>query len=182
MRKRAAICLALILSFAFTLSCRKKVEQVPPPPEVKEQPAVEKVDEGARVVAPVLSEEEIYAAKTLDELNREAPLDMIHFDFDKYFVREDAKPVLQANAAWLQKFRTAKILIEGHCDERGTEDYNLALGEKRAKSAYDYLVSLGIDPGRLRIISYGKSQPLDPASNEFAWARNRRAQFLLIEK
>jgi len=182
MRKGAAICLALILAFAFATSCRKKVEQVPPPPAVKEQPAVEKVDEGAKVVRPVLSEEEIYASKTLDEINREAPLAMINFDYDRYDIRQDALPVLRANAAWLQKFRTAKVLIEGHCDERGTEDYNLALGEKRAKSAQDYLASLGVDPGRLKIISYGKSQPLDPSTNEFAWARNRRAQFLLIEK
>jgi len=75
-----------------------------------------------------------------------------------------------------------KILIEGHCDERGTEEYNLALGEKRAKSTMDYLVSLGISPDRLRIISYGKSQPLDPGHDETAWAKNRRAQFLIIEK
>ncbi len=183
MRKGLAICLALILAFVFTVSCRKKVKQVPPPPAaVTEQPAVEKVDEGAKVVRPTLSEEEIYASKTLDELNRQAPLAMIHFDYDKYDIREDASPVLQSNAAWLQRFRTAKVLIEGHCDERGTEDYNLALGEKRSKSAQDYLVSLGVEPGRVKIISYGKSQPLDPSSNEFAWARNRRAQFLLIEK
>ncbi|MBM3298187.1 MAG: peptidoglycan-associated lipoprotein Pal [Candidatus Aminicenantes bacterium] len=182
MRKGAAISLAFILAIAFTVSCRKKVAQVPPPPAVVEQPAVAAVDEGAKVVRPVLSEEEIYAGKTLDEINREAPLAMIHFDYDKYDIREDAKPVLRANSAWLQKFRTAKVLVEGHCDDRGTEDYNLALGEKRAKSTQDYLVSLGVDPGRIRIISYGKSQPLDPAANEFSWARNRRAQFLLIEK
>ncbi len=182
MRKGAPICLTLILALVLSASCRKKVEQVPPPPAAVEQPAVEKVDEGAKVARPTLSEEEIYASKTLDELNREAPLAMIHFDYNKYDIREDAVPVLRANAAWLQKFRTAKILIEGHCDERGTEEYNLALGEKRAKSTQDYLVSLGIEPRRIMIISYGKSQPLDPASNEFAWAKNRRAQFLIIEK
>ena len=120
--------------------------------------------------------------KTLDEINQEKPLGTIHFDYDKYFIREDAKPVLEINATWLKKFRSAKILIEGHCDERGTEEYNLALGEKRAKSTQDYLISLGISADRIRIISYGKSQPLDPGHNEDAWQRNRRAQFLVIEK
>ncbi len=90
--------------------------------------------------------------------------------------------MLEANAAWLKKYRTAKILVEGHCDERGTEEYNLALGEKRAKSAMDYLVSLGIPADRMKIISYGKSQPLDMGKDEAAWANNRRAQFLVIEK
>jgi len=82
----------------------------------------------------------------------------------------------------LRKFSSAKSLFEGHCDERGTEEYNLALGEKRAKSTYDYLVSLGISPERIKIISYGKSQPLDSGHTEMAWQKNRRAQFLVIEK
>jgi peptidoglycan-associated lipoprotein len=107
---------------------------------------------------------------------------MIHFDYDRYFIRDDAKSILEADANWLRKFSSAKILIEGHCDERGTEEYNLALGEKRAKSAYDYLSSLGISPDRIKIISYGKSQPLDSGHNEISWQKNRRAQFLIIEK
>lgn len=74
------------------------------------------------------------------------------------------------------------MLIEGHCDERGTEEYNLALGEKRAKSTLDYLVSLGISQNRMKIISYGKSQPLDSGHNEISWQKNRRSQFLVIEK
>jgi len=107
---------------------------------------------------------------------------MIHFDFDRYFIREDAKPVLEENAQWLKKFNTAKILIEGHCDERGTEEYNLALGEKRSKSTLDYLISLGISSDRMEIISYGKSQPLDQGHNEVAWQKNRRSQFMIIAK
>ncbi len=82
----------------------------------------------------------------------------------------------------MKKFQTAKILIEGHCDERGPEEDNWALGEKRAKSTMDYLLSLGIPAERMRIISYGKSQPLDMGHDETAWANNRRAQFLVIEK
>jgi peptidoglycan-associated lipoprotein len=183
MKKLIVFCLALSLALSFSLSCRKKVEELPPPPPaVKEQPAVEKVDEGTRVAPPKLSEEEIFDSKSLDQVNQEMPLDMIHFDYDEYFIRPDAKPILESNAAWLKKFQKAKVLIEGHCDERGTEDYNLALGERRAQSTQEYLISLGVPRDRLRIISYGKSQPLEPGHDEFSWAKNRRAQFLIIEK
>jgi peptidoglycan-associated lipoprotein len=182
MKKLLILSLSFLLVFAFVTSCKKKVEQAPPPPpQVKEQPPVEKVEEPP-AKEPVLTEEEIFARKTLEELNAEKPIDMIHFDFDKFFIREDAKPVLEANAAYLKRWTSVKVLIEGHCDERGTEEYNLALGEKRAKSTQDYLSSLGISADRLKIISYGKSQPLDPGHNEMAWDKNRRAQFTIIEK
>ncbi len=85
---------------------------------------------------PSLSEEEIFLQKSLEQINKEKPLADVYFDYDKAIIRDDAKPVLDTNAAWLKKFKTIKILIEGHCDERGTEEYNLALGEKRAKAAH----------------------------------------------
>lgn len=184
MKKLVILSLVCILVFAFFLSCRKKVEEAPPPPppQVKEQPKVEKVEKPPVVKEPELSEEEIFMAKSLEEINKEAPLAMIHFDYDKYFIRNDAKPVLEENATWLKKFNTARVLLEGHCDERGTEEYNLALGEKRAKSTLDYLISLGVSPDRMEIISYGKSQPQDPGHNEIAWQKNRRAQFTIIAK
>ncbi len=181
MKKFVVYALAIVLVVAFFAGCKKKVQEVPPPPQVKEQPRVEKVEEPV-VQEPVLSEEEIFMSKSLEQINKEQPLAMIHFDYDKYFVREDAKPVLEKNASWLNKFRTVKLLVEGHSDERGTEDYNLALGEKRAKSAFDYLVSLGISADRMRIISYGKSQPLASGHDEASWQMNRRAQFIIIEK
>jgi len=181
MKKIVILSLTVILVFGFFISCRKKVQEAPPPPpQVQEQPKVEEVKEPVK--EPVLTEEEIFARKTLEELNQEQPLKMIHFDYDKYFIREDAKPVLETNAMWLKKWTSVKLLIEGHCDERGTEEYNMALGENRAKSTFDYLVSLGISPDRLKTISYGKSQPLDPGHNEIAWAKNRRAHFTIIEK
>jgi peptidoglycan-associated lipoprotein len=184
MKKLVILSLVCLLAFAFFLSCRKKVEEAPPPPppQMKEQPKVEKVEKAPVVKEPELTEEEIFMAKSLEEINKEAPLAMIHFDYDKYFIRNDAKPVLEENAAWLKKFNTARVLIEGHCDERGTEEYNLALGEKRAKATLDYLTSLGVSPDRIEIISYGKSQPLDPGHNEVAWQKNRRAQFTIIAK
>lgn len=187
MKKIIIFSLAFFMVFAALSSCRgratvKEVTPPPPPPEVKEQPKVEKVEKPVTVKEPELTEEEIFMSKTLEEINLEAPLQMIHFDYDKYFIRDDAKPVLEANADWLKKYDAAVILIEGHCDERGTEEYNLALGEKRAKSTLDYLASLGISVGRIRTISYGKSLPLDPGHNEISWQKNRRAQFLIIRK
>ena len=184
MKKLLIISLSVILILSVSTSCKKKVEEVPPPPpapQAQEQPKVEKVEEPA-LKEPVLTEEEIFQKKTLEEINQEKPLSMIFFDYDRYEIRSDAVPVLEANAQWIKNHPTVKILIEGHCDERGTEEYNLALGEKRAKSTMNYLVSLGISPDRMRIISYGKSQPLDPGHDENAWAKNRRAQFLIIEK
>lgn len=184
MKKAIILSLACFLVFNFLVSCRKKVEEVPPPPppQVKEQPKVEKVEAPPVVKEPVLTEEEMFMRKSLEEINNEAPLNMVHFDYDKYFIRDDAKPVLEANAQWLNKFKTVGILIEGHCDERGTEEYNMALGEKRAKSTLDYLVSLGISSNRIKTISYGKSQPIDPGHNEISWQKNRRAKFTIIAK
>jgi peptidoglycan-associated lipoprotein len=181
MKKLVILSLAFILVFTFFSGCKKKVKEVPPPPQVKEQPKVEKVEEPV-VKEPVLSEEDIFMSKSLEQINKEQPLAMIFFDYDKYFIREDAKSVLERNAAWMNKFRTVKILIEGHCDERGTEEYNLALGEKRAKSTMDYLVSLGVSADRVKILSYGKSQPLVTGQDEATWQKNRRAQFTIIAK
>lgn len=184
MKKILILSLACGLVFGFMLSCAKKVEETPPPPppQVKEQPEVEKVEEPTPPKEPELTEEEIFMRKSLEEINREVPLQMIHFDFDRYFIRDDAKPVLEKNASWLKKWDSVQVLIEGHCDERGTEEYNLALGEKRAKSTFDYLVSLGVSSDRIKTISYGKSQPLDTGHNETAWAKNRRSQFTIIAK
>jgi peptidoglycan-associated lipoprotein len=185
MKKLLVFLMGILVVSLFIVNCKKRVEVKPPaPPVVTEEEAqpVEEVEEAPAVAKPTLSEEEIFRAKTLEELNKEQPLQMIHFDFDKYNIRDDAKPVLEKNAEWLRKHPTVRILIEGHCDERGTEEYNLALGEKRAKATMDYLVALGISPSRIKTISYGKSMPLDPGHNEVAWAKNRRAQFVIIAK
>jgi peptidoglycan-associated lipoprotein len=106
-------------------------------------------------------------------------IENIYFDFDKAFIREDAKPILKNVAAVMKKDKAAKMLIEGHCDERGTSEYNMALGDRRANSAKKYLVGLGVDRNRLMTISYGKEKPIDPGHDEQAWAKNRRAAFAL---
>ena len=106
----------------------------------------------------------------------------IHFDFDKYDIRPGDAEILKENAALLLKYRIVKVQIEGHCDERGTIEYNLALGERRANSTKKYLTSLGISSDRISTISYGGERPLDPGHNEEAWAKNRRAHTIILSK
>jgi len=106
----------------------------------------------------------------------------IHFDFDRYDIRGGDEEILKENAALLKKYPKTKIQIEGHCDERGTVEYNLALGERRANNTKKYLVSLGIASDRITAISYGKEKPLDTGHSEEAWAKNRRAHTVLLSK
>jgi len=103
----------------------------------------------------------------------------ILFDFDKSLIRDDAKPVMASVSGYLKKNKGTKLLIEGHCDERGTAEYNMALGDRRAESARKYLVSLGVPAGALSTVSFGKEKPLDPGHNEEAWTKNRRAHFVV---
>lgn len=101
-----------------------------------------------------------------------------YFDLDSYALRDDARSALDRNAKLLRDNASTNITVEGHCDERGTVEYNQALGERRAQAARDYLVAAGIDGGRLQVISYGKERPFDPGHDESAWAKNRRAHFV----
>ncbi len=104
---------------------------------------------------------------------------MIHFDFDSFEIKQEYRPLLQSKAEILKKFDNVTMVIEGYCDDRGTEEYNLALGERRARAAYEFLILLGVAPERLSIVSFGEEDPIDPGQNETAWAQNRRAQFRL---
>ena len=108
-----------------------------------------------------------------------ADLKDIHFDFDKYDIRPGDAKVLDTNAAWLKSNANQLVLIEGHCDERGTNEYNLALGERRAKSTMNYLVSQGVQASRITIISYGEERPTCSEKNEACWGKNRRSHFLV---
>lgn len=122
------------------------------------------------------------AGRSLDDLNRDSPLRPIYFDYDSSDVNDSGRTILQANAAVLKKYPSWVITIEGHCDERGTAEYNLALGERRAVAARQYLISLGLDANRLRTVSYGSEFPFDPAHQESAWSKNRRAHFVITAK
>ena len=101
--------------------------------------------------------------------------DRVYFDFNDYNVRADAQPILAAQASWLNRYGAVQVRIEGNCDERGTREYNLALGARRSNSVRDFLVSHGVNPARITTISYGKERPIDPGTGEDAWAHNRNA-------
>jgi len=182
MRRFYIILLAIVcLVFLFDACAQKQSVKTGPDGGVSD---VEKVEEGTpRIDKPTLSEEELFEKQTLGEMNRQGYLKTIYFDFDKYFIRDDMKPNLQQNADWLLKFPSVIVSIEGHCDERGTIEYNMALGERRAKAARDYLVSLGVPSIRLQTISYGKSKPLaKDAVTEDEHSQNRRAESVIIKK
>lgn len=180
--------IALLLLTAAVASCSRRQPPVarptpPPPPSatVSVPPAPPEPVREPTVVPQPLAEDSL-AARSLDDLNRDSPLRPAFFGYDSDDVNEAARVVLQANAAMIRKYPSWTITIEGHCDERGTAEYNLALGERRAVAARTYLLSLGIDGNRLRTVSYGKEFPFDPGHDEPAWAKNRRAHFVITAK
>ena len=190
MKRRAMILgVAAILMTIVIGACAKKPAPVarpaPPPtagtggtkPPGPPQPVNEPV-----VVPPEPIAEDAVAGKSLDDLNRDSPLRPVFFELDSSDLNGDAQGTLQKNAGVLKQYGTWQITIEGHCDERGSAEYNLALGERRAIAARDYLVSLGVGANRVRTVSYGKEFPFDPAHEEAAWSRNRRAHFVITAK
>ena len=129
-----------------------------------------------------LTEDEIFARKTLDQLNAEAPLAGVTFEYDQFAIRDDQRPVLQRNADYLRRWPSVRVTIEGHADLRGTNEYNLALGERRANSIRDYLTGLGITADRLAVLSKGEETPLCTEDTEACHARNRRGHFVITAK
>lgn len=150
----------------------------PPPPPVTVTPIPDPVP----IPAEPVSDIDPLETRSLDELNRESPLVPVFYTYDSSELGPDARTDLQRNADLLRQYASWVITIEGHCDERGTAEYNLALGERRALAARDYLVTLGIPGDRLRTVSYGKEFPFDPGSDEEAWQRNRRAHFVITAR
>ncbi|MGE3275193.1 MAG: OmpA family protein [Vicinamibacterales bacterium] len=132
--------------------------------------------------APELSEDEIFARKTLAELNAERPLGDAFFDYDQSTLRDDARAALARNAEWLKRWRQVEVLIEGHSDERGTAEYNLALAARRAEAVRTYLLALGIPETRLVSTSLGREQPFCRESSEGCWQQNRRGHFVITAK
>ena len=145
----------------------------PPPPQPSREPTV---------VPPEPVRDDAIASATLDELNRKSPLKPVFFALDSAEIDPEGKAALDANAPLLKRFPAWVVTIEGHCDERGTAEYNLALGERRAIAARTYLASLGIPADRLKIVTYGKEFPFDPGHDDSAWAKNRRAHFVITAK
>jgi peptidoglycan-associated lipoprotein len=147
--------------------------RVPAPPTPVSEP---------RPVPPEPIAEDPISARDIGDINKNSPFQPVFFALDSSEVDALAQKTLNANAEIMKKYPTWVITVEGHADERGTAEYNLALGERRAMSARTYLVSLGISADRLRTVSYGKEFPFDPGHDEAAWAKNRRAQFVLTSK
>jgi peptidoglycan-associated lipoprotein len=143
----------------------------PPPPTPVEEP-----------VLPAPAPGDAIGSKDLDALNRESPLAPVYFGLDSFEINAEGRTILQNTAQILQKQPTWQVTVEGHCDERGTAEYNLSLGERRAVAAKTYLVSLGVSADRLRTVSYGKEFPFDPGHDESAYAKNRRAHFVITAK
>ncbi len=167
MRKTSVLLVGLLVLLLFSF-CAKK------PPVVEEQPPPKVEEEKPPSPPPPPPEEEVKVLKQED-------LQPIYFDFDKYDLRQGDREILNRNAQMLREFPTVKIRIEGNCDERGTVEYNLALGEKRARAAKDYLVNLGIDPDRISIITYGKEKA-SHCYNEECWQKDRRDDFVIVSQ
>ncbi len=163
--------------------CTKKPAPAPAPEVVAEPaPAPVPVPTEAPIVVPVAEPVAETLPADLAELNKKGYLKDVFFDYDQYDIRADQRDALAANAEWLKKWPTVKIQVEGHCDERGSNKYNMALGEKRANAARDYLVSLGIDGSRISTISYGEERPFVQGQTEESWSQNRRAHFVITAK
>jgi peptidoglycan-associated lipoprotein len=129
--------------------------------------------------APRSDAEHTTARPSPSEFRAVSALDDIHFDFDRYDIRPEDARILDKNAAWLKDHTNERLMIEGHCDERGTNEYNLALGDRRAKATQSYLIAQGVTSSRISLISYGEERPLCTEHNEACWAKNRRAHFLV---
>ena len=186
---RTAVILAIVLATA--TACAKKTPPVarpttPPPaagdPNAGRPPAPPTPVTEPQPVPIEPAAEDSFAAADLDAINKNSPFQPLFFGLDQSEVSAEGQEVLNANAEIMKKYPTWVITIEGHADERGTAEYNLALGERRALAARNYLVSLGIPADRLRTVSYGKEFPFDPAQNEAAYAKNRRAHFVITAK
>jgi peptidoglycan-associated lipoprotein len=187
----------LLVGIVLAPACRSK--KAPPPPKLV--PATDTTASAPNVptvatttetrvanppdfVQPNVSVEQL--PTDVEELNRVAAqrgyLQDAFYNYDEATLSPDAQSALTSSANWLKKNSQYNLLIEGHCDERGTEQYNLALGDRRANSAKEYIVALGVDGSRIRTVSYGEERPFDPAHDEAAWAKNRRAHLVIVGK
>jgi peptidoglycan-associated lipoprotein len=192
MKSMRRVMIVLMVVLAFVGACAKKkpapvASAAPPPVSVPEatpgpppppRPA-ERVEESVPV--PAISEDAI-GNRSLEDLNRDSPFRPAFFDLDSSELDDAGRAIVSANADIMRKYPTWVVTVEGHCDERGTAEYNLALGELRAVAVKTYLVALGVSADRLRTVSYGKEFPFDMGHSEAAWSKNRRAHFVITSK
>ena len=182
----AGLCVALVIA-----GCGKKAPApapAPPPPAPTTTPAPPPPPPPPPAPAPApaaprpLTEEELFAKKSLEELNAEKPLGDVFFAYDSAAINDEGRATMQKNLDWLRKWTGTRVLVEGHCDNRGTPEYNLALGEQRAAAVRDYLVSLGLPAERVTIVSKGEEQPFCTDEVETCYSQNRRGHFLITAK
>jgi peptidoglycan-associated lipoprotein len=196
MRMMLRSSVVLVLALAMGLAACKKPPQAPPPapPPVQPQaqtpapqpppPPPPRTAPAPPPVAPnrVPTEEEIFARMSLGELNEKSPLVDVYFAYDLSELSDATRSTLQKAAEWLRRYTSTRVMVEGHADSRGTNEYNLALGERRANAVRDYLVSLGIPAARLTIVSKGEEDPVCREESDACWPTNRRAHFVFTAK
>ncbi len=182
----AAVALVISLGAA---GCAKKKPAAPPPPPpppaTTPAPPPPPPPQPAPTPPPApapLTAEQVFAGKSVDQLNAEKPLGDVFFDYDSATVSEEGRTALQKNADWLKRWTSVAFTVEGHCDNRGTPEYNLALGERRATAVRDYLVSLGVPGTRVQAVSKGEEQPFCREDVENCWSQNRRGHFIITGK
>jgi len=192
---KAARSIAMLIAMTALITavaCSKKnppiARPAPPPPVVSttpppaRPPAPPEPVREPTVVPPEPVRDDAISSASLDDLNKTSPLKPVFYELDISDLSPANQKTLDENAVLLKRYPTWAVTVEGHCDERGTAEYNLALGERRAIAARAYLVSLGLSADRLRTVSYGKEFPFDPGHDEAAWAKNRRAHFVITAK
>jgi peptidoglycan-associated lipoprotein len=191
MKRVSLFGLMIVCATIVIVGCGKKVPPVAasapptspvvqPPPPAPPRPAAAAA--ATATTSDALSEDELFARKTLDELNAERPLADVLFDLDEWTLREDARVILAKNANWLRRWTSTRVTIEGHCDDRGTGEYNLALGERRANAVKEYLGSLGVTPDRVLVVTKGEESPVCFDGNENCWQQNRRGHPIITAK
>jgi peptidoglycan-associated lipoprotein len=181
----------MVLLAVFVVACgpKKVPPPPPPPPEPPAAPAPPPPPPPVATPKPApppppapLSEDELFARKSLDQLNAEMPLGDVTFDYDQFTIRDDQRGILQKNADWMRRWATTRVSVEGHADARGTNEYNLALGDRRARAVVNYMASLGIAADRLVPVSKGEEAPACAELTEGCYERNRRGHFVITAK
>ncbi|OGG56052.1 MAG: peptidoglycan-associated lipoprotein [Candidatus Handelsmanbacteria bacterium RIFCSPLOWO2_12_FULL_64_10] len=187
---RFLVLITAVSGATFWIACGGSQSTLKPTPRVQDQQAADagrEAEERAEAERKAREEAERAAREAEERARAEAEaraartFSNVYFDYDRFNIRDDQKPALASHAEKLKANSDFKVTVEGHCDERGTIEYNLALGQKRADSTRSFLVRAGVEAGRLTTVSYGKERPADPGHDESAWGKNRRAEFKVTE-
>jgi peptidoglycan-associated lipoprotein len=181
---------AVMVMAMFVVACNKPAPPAtpappppPPPAPVAPPPPPPPPPAPAPVPPPPApTEAELFARMSLEQINAQQPLETVRFTYDSADLSDTARASLQKNGAWMQRWTSTRVTVEGHADSRGTSEYNLALGERRAGAVRDYLVTLGIDASRINTVSLGEERPLCTEETDACWEQNRRGQFVVTAK